>query len=162
MNNLVSTQAITFLLSVLNGLFLGVIYDCIRVFRRIIKHSHWVVNVEDLIYWLIGSLIIFIDIFNNNDGTLRGFLYVGVFLGLILYFLLISKWMLTISMKLYGIIRKSVAITLKIILKPIKIIFRPFIFLARKIYKLLKKFGKWLIIRYKKLKRQIKIIIKKK
>ncbi|MCT4597513.1 MAG: spore cortex biosynthesis protein YabQ [Vallitalea sp.] len=162
MNNLVSTQAITFMLSVLNGLFLGVIYDFIRIFRRIIKHSRLVVNVEDFIFWVFGSLIIFIEIFNNNDGTIRGFLYIGVFLGLILYFLLISKWVLTIFMKLYGIIKKILAFIFKIIIKPIKLIFHPLIIIHRKAYKLLKKFRKWLIIRYKKMKKQIKIIAKKK
>lgn len=162
MNNLVSTQAISFVLSILNGLFLGFIYDLLRVFRRIVKHSKWIVNVEDFIFWVFGSLIIFIEIFNDNDGILRGFLCIGVSIGLILYFLLISKLVLTIFMKLYAFLKKVFHIILKIIIKPIKILLLPIIFLTRKFYKLLKKLAKWLIMKYRNIIKQIKIIIKKK
>jgi spore cortex biosynthesis protein YabQ len=149
-------------MSVLSGLFLGFVYDLVRVVRRIIKHPKWLINIQDFVFWLFGSLIIFMDIFKNNDGILRGFLYIGVFLGLIIYFSLMSKLVLIIFMKIYSFIANIVKFLFKLIIKPIKLLFRPIIFVVRKIYKLLKKLGKWLIMRYKKILKDIKVIIKKK
>ncbi|WP_304942263.1 spore cortex biosynthesis protein YabQ [Vallitalea guaymasensis] len=162
MNSLVSAQAISFIMSILSGLFLGFVYDLVRVLRRIIKHPKWLINVQDFIFWLFGSFIIFLDIFKNNNGVLRGFLYIGVFLGLIIYFFLISKLVLMIFMKIYSFIAKIIKFLFKIIIGPIKLLLRPINFVVRKIYKLLKKFGKWLIIKYKKIIKDVKVIFKKK
>ncbi|GKX30535.1 hypothetical protein SH1V18_30150 [Vallitalea longa] len=162
MNSLVSAQAISFLMSILNGLFLGFVYDLLRVFRRIIKHPKWLINIQDLIFWLFGSIIIFIDIFKNNNGTLRGFLCIGVFLGLIFYFFLISKLVIKVFIKIYSFIANIIKFLFKLIIKPIKLLLTPIFFIVRKIYKLLKKMGKWLIIKYKKITKEIKIIFKKK
>ncbi|GMQ57530.1 hypothetical protein AN1V17_19250 [Vallitalea sediminicola] len=162
MNSLVSAQAISFMMSILSGVFLGFVYDLVRVLRRIIKHPKWLINVQDFIFWLFGSFIIFLDIFKNNNGTLRGFLYIGVFLGLIIYFLAISKLVLMIFMKIYSFIANIIKFLFKLIIKPIKLLLSPIFFVVRKIYKLLKKLGKWLIIKYKKIIKDIKIIFKKK
>lgn len=162
MNSLVSAQAISFLMSILSGVFLGFVYDLLRVFRRIIKHPKWLINVQDMIFWIFGSIIIFIDIFENNDGTLRGFLYIGVFLGLIFYFFLISKLVIMVFMKIYCFIAKIIKFLFKLIIKPIKLLLTPIFFIVRKIYKLLKKLGKWLIIKWKKFTKNIKIMFKKK
>ena len=161
MNHLVSQQAINFIMAVLNGLFLGLVYDFLRVLRRIIKHADWLVNLEDIIYWVFGSFIIFLEIFKNNDGILRGFLYAGVFLGLIVYFSLISKWVIIIVMNIYTYVKKIVITIFKIVLKPIQLMIRPIIFLAKKICKLLKKIKKWLIIRGRRGFKEVKIILKK-
>lgn len=162
MNSFVSTQAIIFLLSILNGIFLGFLYDLLRVFRRMIKHPRWLVGLQDLVYWVVCSLIIFMEVFRNNDGNLRGFLCLGVCLGLILYFMTLSKLILAVFMKVYGIILKIVKTLLRIVWLPIKILLKPIYFIIRKIYKYLKKLGKWLIIKYKKGKRSLRIMLKKK
>jgi spore cortex biosynthesis protein YabQ len=162
MNSLVSSQAISFIISILNGLFLGLVYDLLRVLRRIIKHPKWLINIEDIGFWIFGSIIIFLDIFKNNNGVLRYFLCIGVFLGLVIYFSLISKMVILVIMKVYNFLTNIIKFIFIIISKPIKIILSPFIYLIRKIYKLLKKTKKWLIIRYKKMIKNIKIIFKKK
>lgn len=162
MNSLVSAQATIFLLAILNGIFLGFLYDLLRVFRRMVKHPRWLVSLQDFIYWVVSSLIIFMEIFNNNDGSLRGFLCLGVFLGLVLYFLLISKLVLTVFMKVYYFIVKIVKGILHILWLPLKLILKPITFIIRKLQKLLKKLGKWLIMKYKKAKRSLKIMLKKK
>lgn len=161
MNELVSEQASIFMSAIINGVFLGFIYDLIRVFRRIIKHSHWLVNLEDLIYWIVGSFIIFLDIFKNNDGVLRGFLYAGVFLGLVIYICLISRLTINVLMLIYNYIKKIIIFCYKVIIKPIKVVLIPIVFLGKKIFRLLKKIKKWLIIRCRKGYKVIKIIITK-
>lgn len=162
MNSFVSTQGINFLLAILNGVFLGFLYDLIRVFRRMVKHPRWLVSLQDFIYWVVSSFIIFLEIFHHNDGSLRGFLCLGVVLGLTLYFLLVSKLVLCVFMKIYHIIVKIVKGILHILWLPIRLLLKPITFLGKKLYKRLKKFGKWLIIKYKKVKRSLKIIRKKK
>ena len=42
--------------TLLSALFLGMVlaleYDCIRIFRRVIRHKNiWVMSAEDILYW---------------------------------------------------------------------------------------------------------------
>lgn len=81
MSAVVRQEAFFFLASILTGIFLVWSYDLFRIFRRVIPHHIVAVNIEDLIYWLAVSLIIFGMIFEQNSGALRGFAFVGILAG---------------------------------------------------------------------------------
>ena len=38
--------------AVLLGVFVAVIYDVIRIFRRVIKHNRFFISLEDILYWI--------------------------------------------------------------------------------------------------------------
>lgn len=68
------------------GMLLALEYDCIRIFRRVIKHRHiWLMSVEDILYWISVSIIIFGFTYEYSDGILRGFLVLSILLGVVLY-----------------------------------------------------------------------------
>jgi spore cortex biosynthesis protein YabQ len=69
----------------LTGLFLGASYDLLRLLRGLIPHSDFLVNLEDLLYWLYASLVVFVVLYEKNDGQLRGYVFLGLFVGLALY-----------------------------------------------------------------------------
>ncbi len=161
MNQLISDQGINFILAVLNGAFLGVLYDGIRLFRRIIKHAPWVISIEDFCFWAVGSVIIFIDIYNNNHGIIRGFLYAGVVIGLLLYYLTLSSFIIEYVLKIYEVVKNILYKLFRIIVIPFNIILKPIVFLLKKANYFLKKIFKWLIIRVKRILKEIKFMIKK-
>ncbi len=74
-------EAVFFGASILTGIFLVWSYDLFRIFRRIVPHHMIAVSVEDLVYWIAVSLVIFGMIFEKNNGALRGYSFVGILLG---------------------------------------------------------------------------------
>lgn len=110
-----SNQFILFLMSTALGFISGFIYDLFRVFRRIIKHNKFFVQLEDFIYWIILALIIFFIILQKNSGEIRAFLFLGFFIGMILYFTTLSRLFLKFSKKLIDFIKQI----LKVVFLPV-------------------------------------------
>lgn len=81
MSAVVRQEAVFFLCSILTGIVLVWSYDFFRVFRKVIPHHTIAVNIEDMVYWLLVSLIIFGMIFEKNSGALRGFAFAGILAG---------------------------------------------------------------------------------
>lgn len=159
MNKVILIELRFFCTSVLWGSLLLVIYDILRILRRIIIHNSFFVAFEDLIYWVISSLLIFRMLYQQNDGIIRGFAIMAMVLGMILYHATLSDWLVdTIS----AIIHKVIAFVKKIIgiiLFPVKWIIhrinRIFIWLLGKI----KKFTYFLLKILKKMPKSSKMAV---
>jgi len=87
----INSELNVFLLVVCVGFFLGVIYDLIRIARRVYKHGSLAINIEDLIFWVFTIFILFEFLRYNNSGEFRGFILIGCVIGSILYFSLLSN-----------------------------------------------------------------------
>lgn len=64
------------------GVLLMASYDVLRIFRQIITHGTFFLGVEDIIYWLACSLVVFAMLYRENDGLLRWFVLAGTALGM--------------------------------------------------------------------------------
>jgi len=122
----VSEQANTFLIAVLSGIVIGIFYDIFRIIRKIIPHPNWLVQLEDLIYWIIVSAFMFLVLFTNNYGEIRGFALLGAFLGNILYFFTLSIIVMKFSDWIIYWLKKTVTALIKMILIPLKLVLRIF------------------------------------
>lgn len=109
------------------GAFLASVYDGVRIFRLLFPHWDWVVDVEDLVYWVFTAWMVFRTLFYYNQGMLRGYAFLGMFLGMLVYMLTISRLLL------YGI-RKLVPHWRRIQLK----LRKPFVIFQEKMRKALK------------------------
>jgi len=87
-------EARLFFMSICTGAGLVMVYDCVRIFRLLCPHRHWMVNVEDLAYGLYCAVMTFCLLYEQNDGNLRGFCIGGVILGMAAYQNLVSSGML--------------------------------------------------------------------
>lgn len=130
MTEIINLEVQFFLASIICGILLLVVYDCLRIIRRIIPHKAFLVALEDILFWVAASIVIFIMIYERNNGTIRGFAILGILLGMVIYNQLLSK---PIVMGITWLI--------KTILKGIKSIFgillKPFMFVGKKIMKVL-------------------------
>jgi spore cortex biosynthesis protein YabQ len=151
MNPAITIELQFFLLSILWGGLLLLAYDVLRIFRRLIKHGAFLVAIEDLIFWLLASLFIFTMIFHNNNGIIRGFSIIGMLLGIILYHLSISDWLV-----------KSITKLIQTLLSPIKAAVKQIIRFVRFLWTLAKKGINKLLYRLKKIKKSVKITLKTK
>ena len=118
----------TFCYAIMLGAFCGIIYDIIRIFRRIIKKKIAVTDVEDIIYWLVVSVLMFMLMYRENGGMVRGYAIISMAAGMILYEISIGKFFVKYVSKLLKYIlnriRKVMEFVLKKVLKPFTIIVR--------------------------------------
>lgn len=77
--------------SCLLGLVFMVSYDLLRLFRLLIPHGNLWIGMEDLLYWLYCAVTTFSLLFWENDGILRGYVIVCVFLSMYLYDRIVSR-----------------------------------------------------------------------
>lgn len=89
-----------FLVCLVLGMVLAFIYDCIRIFRLFFSHRDWLVDIEDLAFWLFTAWLVFRTLFLYNRGALRGYAFLGMFLGVLLYALTLSRLLLFLTGKI--------------------------------------------------------------
>lgn len=121
---LIVEQVYIFLYAVLAGGILTFLYDILRIKRRTIKTSVIIVNIEDIIYWLLAAVIVFLTVYGSNDGQMRGFIFIGNILGVTLYLSLFSRIVIASSMMVINIIKKIILFIWKVITYPFKILFK--------------------------------------
>ncbi len=71
--------------SFLMGILITVLYDILRILRRILPHNILAVSVEDFLYWIVCSLLVFVMLIRENNGILRWFAVAGAMIGMMLY-----------------------------------------------------------------------------
>lgn len=120
MNQVVNTQTVLFLNCILIGVIMGMLYDLIRIFRKIIPHPNWSVQVEDTIYWICCALIGFAILYMHNYGQIRFFVFIGIILGAILYFCTFSIVFMKFATWLIEVIKHILRTLIHIISIPIK------------------------------------------
>lgn len=103
--------------AVLLGAALMLLYDVIRICRRILPRGIILVSIEDVIYWIVFGVAVFILLYRENDGAVRGFIVGGIAAGLFLYYQLLGRWL----MKWMGILIRSLKKRLKKAMEKVKI-----------------------------------------
>lgn len=158
MNN----QAYIFLIFILNGLIIGILFDFFRIIRKSFKTSDFRTNLQDILFWIFTGLILLYSIFKFNNGELRAYIFFGVFFGVALYMLLFSRIFIKVNLFIVNIVKQVfkyvIIIPIKYIFKFIrKIILAPISFIFINIRKNLSNFKKNIIsLHYKKKKDKFK------
>ncbi|BCG56624.1 spore cortex biosynthesis protein YabQ [Paenibacillus sp. URB8-2] len=85
-----AVQWITLLYMIVAGLSMGLAFDGYRVVSLKLRFPGWLNAALDLLYWLASALIVFRLLYAGNQGQLRFYAFVGLFLGVWAYFLFFS------------------------------------------------------------------------
>ena len=85
MSPFIAEEGAFWLSSVLLGIAIAFVYDCMRVFRRVVVHGTVMISQEDLFYWVFVSSRFFFLLYPENEGTVRWFAIAGAFLGMLLF-----------------------------------------------------------------------------
>ncbi|NMO97754.1 spore cortex biosynthesis protein YabQ [Paenibacillus lemnae] len=83
-------QWITLLWMLFSGAAMGLAYDSYRVLSGELRFPRWSQHVLDFLYWVAAALFVFRMLYITNYGQLRFYVFVGLFLGVWIYFLLWS------------------------------------------------------------------------
>lgn len=116
-------------------MLIAFLYDIFRIKRKAIKTRSITIYIEDLIYWIIASLVMFGVVYYSNDGEIRGFILFGTVTGVITYILLFSRIVIKLSLLIIEIISRVLKFIWIVLTYPFRVIFKilriPLGFLAR-------------------------------
>ena len=135
---MILNQAYIFLIFVINGFLIGILFDIFRILRKSFKTKDIITYIEDILFWILTGLLLLYSIFTFSNGELRLYMFLGVFIGCILYMILISQYFIKINVKIIlftkGIVYKIFYILtfpMRILLKILKkFLFKPIHFLT--------------------------------
>ncbi len=97
MATLIYDEAWLFVICFLLGIRLAFCYDIIRLLRLFVHHKNWVIDLEDLLFWLFTAWQVFETLFRYNRGALRAYAFLGMFLGVLFYMPTLSKIILKLA-----------------------------------------------------------------
>lgn len=67
-------------------------YDWLWILRKVVCHRQFVINLEDIGFWLLWGLLVFIWMYRVSNGGMRWFAVGGAVFGMCLYRGLISDF----------------------------------------------------------------------
>lgn len=109
---------------VILGVVMGIAFDIYRELRNTFRLKPMATNVWDLLVWLIFVILAYAVLLYTNYGEVRLYVFMGMALGLLIYFRIFSKTA-----------RKPIQIMLFALLKIISIVWIvvkiPFVFLQK-------------------------------
>ena len=94
MGTSISNEVYVFLGMVCLGACQGLLFDVFRIFRRVAKPGVVAVNVSDFLFWAASAVLITGGFLFFNNGQMRWYVFLGLFLGAVFYFLLLSIYYL--------------------------------------------------------------------
>lgn len=101
-----STQFYTLFMMIVGGTCLGGLFDFIRVGAGPVKKSRWIMGLLDLLYWCLATSVIFRLLYISNYAQIRGFIFIGLCAGVLLYMLLLQSAALKIWRIFFTVVEK--------------------------------------------------------
>ena len=122
-----------FLLSIVVGVGLSLLYDLLRVLRLQTRHRPIVVSLEDLLYFLVCAAVTFGFALKDNSGQIRGYILIGELLGWGCWHLTAGELAVKIASGIFALLRRVVLAVARVALFPFYCLWK----LALKILRLL-------------------------
>jgi spore cortex biosynthesis protein YabQ len=107
----VEVQLYYFLSTLIAGLGVGVMYDIYRIIRGFNSPKKFMTAISDMLFWVLVAIITFIFFLQTNKGDLGYYTFIGLSIGVLIYFKYISKallnalrWILYYIIKIFRLI----------------------------------------------------------
>ncbi len=107
--------------SCIAGFILGILFDIYRIFRGF-STIKFITVIEDILFWLLSSLIIFSFLLYMNYAFLTLYVYIFMIITLGIYFRVFSRCFYDFEKKVVQKIYKALRIILKNIMYYFKIV----------------------------------------
>ncbi len=132
---MINNQLTQFFLYIVSGMAISIFFDIFRVLRKSIKTSNIITYIEDTIFWIIVGLFLIWEIFTISYGELRGYIFIGIILGIGIYLVTISKFFINVNVKILNFFKKiihKISNVIRNIFSHLLKLIRPFFILIRK------------------------------
>ena len=104
--------------SFLSGVVIGIIYDIMRRIKRLFGLNSLLVDIGDVITFLLLSICAYCSVYIINDGKVRWYEIFGIFSGFYMYKSVVSHYVIKLLEFLEGMIRGAF-IVIKKLLTPV-------------------------------------------
>lgn len=123
---MINNQAFLFLVFLLNGVIIGLIFDFFRIVRKSFKTTNIITYIQDILFWILTGISIIFCMYKYSDGEIRFFMLLGIILGFLLYLLMFSPFIIQICVFIIKYIKKIIKYTIKLIISPLNMIYKLF------------------------------------
>lgn len=104
MENSIKVQLYVFLSVFYGGLIIGFIYDIYRIFRYYLKPKKIATILGDFIFWIVVVIVTFYVLIKSNFGEIRGYIFVGILLGIYMYLKVLSELIYLLLIKILKVL----------------------------------------------------------
>lgn len=119
----VVSQSNLLLFSMLAGVLTGMLFDLYRVLRGFENPNKILTFIEDTLFWILTSIIVFIFLLKTNYAYMREYVYITIALGILIYISVLSKSFIKVEYKVIGIIIKFTRIIFNYVFYPINLLY---------------------------------------
>lgn len=141
---MIENQAYLFGIFIINGILIGLLFDFFRILRKSFKTNDFITYLEDILFWILAGIILLYSIFIFNNGEIRLFMFIAVLLGIIIYIMSISSYIIKLNVRIINCIKI-------IIIKIFNIMSIPFTYIIKILRKIFFRPISFIIINIKKL-----------
>ena len=140
---MIENQAYLFGIFIINGILIGLLFDFFRILRKSFKTNDFITYLEDILFWILAGIILLYSIFIFNNGEIRLFMFLAVLLGIIIYIMSISSYIIKLNVRIINCFKK-------ILIKIFNIMSIPFTYIIKILRKIFFKPISFIIINIKK------------
>lgn len=115
---MVTNQAYLFLIFIINGIIIGVLFDFFRILRKTIKTKDAITYIQDILFWILTGFIVLYSTFTFNNGEIRIFMFIAILIGVIFYMTLISSYVIKVNVTIINFIKNIIQKIFNILITP--------------------------------------------
>lgn len=120
---MIINQGYIFVIFILNGFLIGILFDIFRILRKSFKTKDIVTYIEDILFWIITGVFLLYSVFKFNDGEIRLYMFIAILIGVLLYMLILSSYIVKINVKIITFVKNLLQKTFNVFFKPFKKLF---------------------------------------
>lgn len=105
----VSNQVVDFLEFVLIGTLIACIFDFFRGYRKFKSVNTLSVIIQDIVYFIIVTIIIIFSIVELLDSQIRLYIFLGILIGCSIYFCTVSKYVIKFYILFFNMFKEIVS-----------------------------------------------------
>lgn len=126
-----NVQFLTLWMMFVSGLGLGVLFDGFRVLAGQLRVPKWTQPVTDIVYWILATVLVFRVLYWSNQGQVRLFVFIGLAIGIVLYFMALSGRVVAFMLFCIRMVKAFVSFLIKavhtVVIRPLIALYRFFI-----------------------------------
>jgi spore cortex biosynthesis protein YabQ len=119
---IISVQIKSIFLSISAGLLVGVLFDLYRLFRGLKNPNKYITFFEDILFWILSAILVFIFLLYNNYAYIGLYVYLFIGLGLYFYIMFLSKLFISVQSTVFKNVFKTIRIFVNNIFYPFRIL----------------------------------------
>jgi len=108
--------------SLVAGIFTGILFDIYRLLRGLKNPNKYITFVEDVLFWILGSILVFLFLLYTDYAYVSIYIYLIIFLGIVIYIKFFSDIIISILIIVFGNISRALRILGKCIVFPFNIL----------------------------------------